>query len=193
MHAGGTFSQLVVLGCKASIAVLLLAAGGAKVADLAGFAATVRMFLPRRARRVSAPSLMLAASIAAGEVVTGAASLSMPALGWLNPVVLVICCGFVVTWTVGYAAHSGRPCRCFGALSRRGFTAAGIGRAAGLAVAAAVATASVPAGAIQLSVLTRLGLLAGGVLVAAGAFSAAAAVAAKREPGWALWRRFRFI
>lgn len=178
MHAEGVFAQLVVFGGKASIAVLLLAAGGAKLADLAGFASTVQMFSPRHARP-------LAVVIAAGEIAAGAASLSMPAVGWLNLVVLVICCAFLVVWGVGYVRHSGRPCRCFGALSRRGFTAGGIGRAAGLTLAAAVATVGVPPAAIQLSLLTRLGLLAGSALVAMAAFSAAAAAGAKREPRWA--------
>jgi hypothetical protein len=186
VHAEGIFLQLAVLSAKASIAVLLLAAGGAKLADLAGFAATVRLFVP-------GPARALAAVIAAGEVAAGAASLSMPAVGWLNPAVLVICCCFLVVWAVGYVRHAGRPCRCFGALSRRGFTVAGIGRGAGLALMAAAATVSVPEAAIQLSLLTRLGLLAGGALVAMAAFSAAAAVGNKREPGWVLWRRFRFI
>jgi hypothetical protein len=188
VRADTTPLALAVLGCKASIAVLLLAAGGAKLADLAGFSATVRLFVP-----VPALSSAAAAVIAAGEVATGAASLSMPAVGWINLAVLVVCCGFLAVWIVGYARHAGRPCRCFGALSRRGFTAAGIGRAAGLLAAAAVATASVPPTAVQLSVVTRLGLLAGGALVAGAAFSAAAAAGAKRETGWALWRRFRFI
>lgn len=192
MQAHAIFLQLIVLGCKASIAVLLLTAGGAKVADRAGFAGTVRMFLPGPARRVPAPAAVLAFVIAAGELAAGAASLAMPGVGWLNPAVLVICGGFVVVWTVGYWRHGGRPCRCFGALSRRGFTVAGIGRAAGFALAAALATATVPAAAIQLSGLTRLGLLGGAVLVAAAAFSAAAAAGAKREAGWALWRGFRF-
>jgi len=178
MHADGAFLQLVVLGCKASIAVLLLAAGGAKLADLAGFASTVRLFVPGHARA-------LAAAIAIGEIVAGSASLSMPAVRWLSPAVLVICCCFLAAWTVGYARHSGRPCRCFGALSRRGFTAAGIGRAAGLTLAALAATARVPQVAIQLSLLTRFGLLAGAALVATAAFSAAAAAGAKREPGLA--------
>lgn len=186
MHAEGVFLQLAVLACKASLAVLLLAAGGAKLADLAGFAATVRLFVPGRLPRAPAVSSVLAAAIAAGEVVAGAASLSMPAAGWINPVVLVICCCFAAVWTVGYVRHAGRPCRCFGALSRRGFTMAGIGRAAGLTLAAAAATASVPQVSIELSLLTRLGLLAGGALVAMAAFSAAAAAAAaagaKRGP-----------
>lgn len=176
MHAGGIFAQIAVLACKASIAVLLLAAGGAKLADLAGFAATVRLFVPGRA-------WALAAVIAAGEIGAGAASLSLPAVGWLNQAVFVICCGFLVVWAVGYARHAGRPCRCFGALSKRGFTLAGIGRAAGLTVAAFAATASVPGVAIRLSLLTRLGLLAGAALVAAAAFSAAAVAGAGREPG----------
>ena len=178
MHAGGSFLQLAVLGCKASIAVLLLAAGGAKLADLGGFAATVRLFVPGYARA-------LAASIAAGEVVAGAASLSLPAVGWLNPAVLGICCCFVVVSAVGYSRYPGHLCRCFGALSRRGLTRAGIARAAALTLAAAAATASVPPVAIKLSLLTRLGLLGGGALVAMAAFSAAAAAGAKREPGWA--------
>lgn len=184
MHAGGIFAQIAVLACKASIAVLLLTAGGAKLADLAGFAATVRLFVPVRA---------LAVVIAAGEIGAGAASLSLPAVGWLNQAVFVICCGFLVVWAVGYARHAGRPCRCFGALSKRGFTLAGIGRAAGLTVAAFAATASVPGVAVRLSLLTRLGLLAGAALVAAAAFSAAAAAGARREPGIVLWRGFRFI
>jgi hypothetical protein len=192
VHAEGIFLQLAVLGCKASIAVLLLAAGGAKLADLAGFSATVRLFVPSRVPRAPATSSVLAAVIAVGEVVAGAASLSMPAVGWLNPAVLVICCCFAVVWTVGYVRHAGRPCRCFGALSRRGFTQAGIGRAAGLTLAAAAATASVPQVAIELSLPTRLGLLAGGALVAMAAFSAAAAAGAKQEPELALWRRSRF-
>ncbi len=36
----------VALACKAVVAVLLVAAGGAKLADLPGFAASVRLFLP---------------------------------------------------------------------------------------------------------------------------------------------------
>lgn len=184
MHAQDVFLQLAVLGCKASIAVLLLAAGGAKLADRAGFAATVRLFVPGRLLRAQGISSVLAWMIAAGEMLTGVVSLSLPAVGWLNPAVLAICCCFLVVWTVGYARHPDRPCRCLGALSQRGFTLAGIGRAAGLTLAATAATASVPQVATQLSVLTRLGLLAGGVLVATAAFSAAAAAGAKREPGW---------
>jgi hypothetical protein len=185
VHAHAIVLQIAVLGAKTSIAVLLLAAGGAKLADRAGFAATVRLFVPGAVPGALAVSSVLAAVIAMGEIVTGVASLSLPAVGWVNPVVLVICCGFLVTWTVGYARHAGRPCRCFGALSRRGFTRAGIGRAACLTLAAVAATAAVPQAALQLTLVTRLGLLAGGTLVAVAAFTAAAAAGAKPEPGLA--------
>jgi hypothetical protein len=190
VHVTGS-AAVVVLACKAFIAVLLLTAGGAKLAGLAGFAETVRLFVPRRMPR--GVRLAVAACIGGGELGVGAASLSVPAAGWLNPVVLAICGCFLLTLTFGYVRHRGRPCRCFGALSRRGFTTAGIGRAAGLVAAAAAATASVPPRAITLSPPTRLGLLACGLLVGAAAYSAAAAVGAKRQPWWALWCGYRFI
>lgn len=183
VYVTGTAAVTAVLGCKASIAVLLLAAGGAKLADLSGFAATVRLFAPRRVP----PGLPLvaAACVAVGEVSVGAASLSAPATGWLNPAVLAICCAFLAAGTVGYVRYRDRPCRCFGALSRRGFTALGLGRAAGLLGAAVAASATVPPLAISLSPSTRLGLLACGLLVAGATYAAAAAVGAKRGPGWA--------
>jgi len=36
----------VILSAKAGLAVLLVVAGGAKLADVAGFGAAVRLFLP---------------------------------------------------------------------------------------------------------------------------------------------------
>src|SRR5665811_1289113 len=115
-----------VLACKAVVAVLLVAAGGAKLADLPGFAASVSLFLPgTTARR---PARTVAAGIAAGEIMAGAASLSSPRASWLNLVVLAICCGFVAVSAAGYRWHRGRSCRCLGALSRRRFNLAGLGR-----------------------------------------------------------------
>ena len=165
----------VVLGCKAVVAVLLAAAGGAKLADLSGFAASVRLFLPGG---LAARSLTIATALAGGEVAVGAASLSSPRAGWLNLVVLVICAGFVAVSAAGYARHPGRPCRCFGALTRRGFSVAGIGRAAAIALGAVAAAVPVHTALIQVGPASRIGLLAGALLVAAAAYSAAAAVAA---------------
>ncbi|HET7015809.1 MAG TPA: MauE/DoxX family redox-associated membrane protein [Streptosporangiaceae bacterium] len=171
-----TVIQVAVLACKSVIAVLLLAAGGAKLADLPGFASTVRLFwpVPRRG------SLLLAAGIAAGELAAGAVSLSVPQVGWPNAVVLVICVAFLVTWTVGYVRHRGRSCRCFGALSARGFDRTGIVRSAVLVLAALAALAPVPTRAVQLGLGGQLALLAGGALIACAAFSAAAAVGRSR-------------
>jgi hypothetical protein len=178
----------VVLAGKAVVAVLLVAAGGAKLADLPGFAASVRLFVPDP----GGPRLgrCVALGIAAGEVTAGAASLSSPRASWLNLVVLAICCGFVAVAAAGYRWHRGRSCRCFGALSRRRFNLAGLGRSVLIALGAGVATAPVRAAAIQLSPADRIGLLAGALLVAGAAFSAAAAIGAGRgasdaQPGWA--------
>lgn len=188
MPAAGLPAQVVVLGCRAAIAVLLLAAGGAKLADLPGFASAVRLFLPG-----AVPTALprgLAGAVAVIELTLGAGSLALPSLRWLSGGVLVICCCFLAVNLAGYARHRGQSCRCFGGLSRGGFGAAGIIRAAGLTLAAGVALAGVPQRAVTLSTVAELGLLAAGALVAVAAFSAAAAVGGRpsarpgARPGW---------
>ncbi len=182
----------LALACKAAIAVLLVAAGGAKIADLAGFAATVRLFLPGflrgflPARTAQALPRMVAATIAVSESAIGAASLSSPLAGWLNLVVLVLCGGFVVVAVMGYLRHPGRACRCFGALSGRAFNLAAIGRAALIAAAAVIATTPVSAAMLRLGGAGRLGLLAGAALIAWCAYTAANTTGAGRDaqPGW---------
>jgi hypothetical protein len=162
---------VTVLAVKAAIAVLLVSAGGAKLADLAGFTSAVRLlapgFIPQPAVRA------LAGGIASGEVAVGAASLTSPALGWLNLVVLAVCCGFAAVSAAGYIWHREQACRCFGALSKRTFNAAGLYRAVLLAACAVVATVHVRPSLIQLGPLARLALLGGCLLVAASAARAA--------------------
>ncbi len=175
---------ILVLGAKTLTAVLLLAAGAAKLADLPGFAASVRLFLPRSlAGRLPRPAALC---IAVGEAALGAASLAAPLAGWVNFAVLAVACGFVVVAGAGYRWHRGLACRCFGALSRRAFSAAGIGRAALIALGAAAATMPASRPLMQVGVAGRLGLLAGGAMVAVCAYSAAAALGAKaaQDPGW---------
>lgn len=182
---------VAVLSCKAVIAVLLLAAGGAKLADLPGFAGTVRLFVPRSSGAASLDwqtqavrsadgspqiALRLATGIAAGELAVGAVSLSVPQARWPNLIVLASCVAFLVTWSIGYGRHRGRSCRCFGALSARGFDRAGIVRAAVLVLAALAATTAVPVHAVQLGLGGQLALLAGGALIACATYSAAAVV-----------------
>ncbi|MGN6792683.1 MAG: MauE/DoxX family redox-associated membrane protein [Streptosporangiaceae bacterium] len=180
----------VTLACKDAIAVLLVAAGGAKLADLAGFAATVRLFLPAR----TAPTVRRAVAmiIAGAEVVVGAASLSSPLAGWLNLAVLALCCVFVVASAVGYRRHPGRACRCFGALSGRSFDLAGVARGVLLAIGAALAARPVSPSLLQTGTLGRLGLAAGAAFIAWCAYTAAAAIGAggdtrpvsQVQPGW---------
>lgn len=175
---------VLALGCKAAVAVLLIAAGGAKLADLTGFAATVRQFWPARwqARVWAGSARRVAVVIAAAETVLGTASLSSPAARWLNLAVLALSAGFVMVAAAGYRWHRGRSCRCFGALSRRGFSLAGVGRASLIALAAAVATFPADPALTRLGLPGRLGLLAGALLVALAARSAAAAAGVLSPP-----------
>ena len=172
MLVTGTLPQAGVLAAKAGIAVLLIAAGGAKLAGLRGFAGSVRLFVP--ASLPGRAVLGLSGVIAGGELAAGAASLGWPRSAWLNVVVLGICAGFLVVSVAGYARYRGRPCRCFGALSSRGFSGYGVLRAGGLVLAALAGLMPVPVSSVQLGAGAQAGLLAGAVLVAAAAFSAAA-------------------
>ena len=171
------------LCCKAAVAVLLLVAGGAKLADLSGFGATVGLFLPRGLRPVMLRGA--SAAIAAWELALGAVSLSSPLLGWVDLVVLATACCFMLVAVVGYLRYPGRPCRCFGALSRRAFGLAGIGRAALIAAAAAAAVLPVRPSLLGLAAADRIGLAAGGLLVAAACAVAAGAVAGGAVAGGA--------
>jgi hypothetical protein len=167
--------DLLILGAKSALAMMLLVAGGAKLADLDGFTATARMFVPRPALRTAVRAVAIA--IAFGEVALGAASLSVPAAWWVNPVVLALACAFVAVSAAGYARFRGRSCQCFGALSRRKFDAWGVARAAVIVVAAAVAMTGVRPSALAIPVAARAGLLAAALVVALAAFTAARALA----------------
>ena len=171
-------------GAKAVLAVMLLIAGAAKLAGLDGFAATVRLFIPagllRRAGPRAARWIALAAAL--GEVALGGASLAAPAAGWLNTVVLAVAGAFVAVSAVGYARHRGRSCRCFGALARRRFDRAGVGRAVLIAAVATLPLAGLPASSARLGLAGRGLLLAAAVLLAAGAFTAARVLAVVPDP-----------
>jgi hypothetical protein len=164
----------VILSAKAGLAVLLVVAGGAKLADVAGFGAAVRLFLPARAIRLASPA---AIGIAAAELAAGGVSLCWPALGWVNLAVLVLAVGFTVVAVTGYVRHRGQQCRCFGALSRRGFGRREVGQA--MAIVAAAVIAARPAGGaqLQLAATAQVLLLCGAGLTAAAARTAAGALA----------------
>jgi hypothetical protein len=172
------------LGTKAALAVLLLVAGGAKLADLAGFTAAVALFapaaVPRRLLRAAALAVVLA------ELALGGASLAAPSWRWVNLAVLILGGGFVAVSVAGYRKHQGRSCRCFGALSLRRFDAAGIARAALITAAAAIAAGPVRGAPVQLGLAAQLLLLFSAALAALAACTAARALAAARDArlGW---------
>jgi hypothetical protein len=175
------------LGAKAAVAVLLMVAGGAKLADLSGFASAIRLFLPAASPRPVLAGLPAAsAGLALAELLTGAASLCSPAAHWLNWLVLGLASGFVAVAVVGYARYRGRACRCFGALTRRGFGIRTLGQALLIAAMAAVALRPARPAQIDLGLADRLLLLAAAGLLVLAAFTAARALApANARPGMA--------
>jgi hypothetical protein len=182
--------SVAVLGAKALLAVMLLVAGGAKLADLDSFAVSVRLFLPRR--RTGSPAAgglltspasarRIAWAVALAELALGGASLAVPAIWALNVAVLAAACCFAAVSGIGFAFHRGRSCRCFGALSRRRFDLAGLARAAAVAALAGLATAPAAPAAVILTPAGHGLLLAGSALVAFVAFTAARSLAASRD------------
>ena len=168
-----------MLAARASLAVMLLVAGGAKLADLPGFAAVVRLVIPLRLPRALARPMAFA--VPATELALGAASLSLPAVGWLNPAVFVVCCGFLVASGTGYAFHRGHSCRCFGGLSSRRFGGGQIARSGALAVISGLAMTAVPSATVELGLASRVMLFLAGSLVALAAFSASHALGLARK------------
>jgi hypothetical protein len=174
---------VLVLAAKAAVAVLLIASGGAKLADLAGFAAVIRLFVPARAPAgVLAAAHYAAVTIATAELLAGAVSLCWPSLAWVNLAVLALSCGFAVVAGFGYARHRGRPCHCFGALTRRGFGLASLLRAAVILTAAAIACVTPrPAPQLHFTLAFHLLLLAGAAAMGAAATAAAKALLMQPE------------
>ena len=182
---------VAVLGAKALLAVMLLVAGGAKLADPASFAAAVRLFLPRRppgwaagpARLLVSPAgaLRVAWAVALAELALGGASLAFPAIWPLNLAVLAAACSFAAVSGLGLAFHRGRSCRCFGALSRRRFDRAGLARSVAVAALAVLATVRAEPAAVALTPAGHGLVLAGSALVAFVAFTAARSLDASRD------------
>ncbi len=166
---------VLVLAAKAAIAVLLIAAGGAKLADPAGFAAAIRLFAPARVRAL-VPAV--AAAVIAAELIAGAVSLCWPAAAWANLPVLALACGFTVVAGVGYTRYRGRPCQCFGALTRRSFSARSLVQSLVILAAATLAVSWPPAtNAVAIGLTAQLLLLAAASLLALAASTAAKALA----------------
>jgi hypothetical protein len=174
-------------GAKAALAVVLLVAGSAKLADLDDFAGAVGLFVPGRWPRLApAAPPVVAVVLAVGELLIGVASLCWPGLGWVNVAVLALACGFTAVAAFGYARRRGQPCRCFGALSRRRFGPRALAQALLISGAAWLAARPISPAQLQIGQGARLLLLAGAGITALAAYSAAGALAAGRiSPGMA--------
>jgi hypothetical protein len=165
---------MLTLSAKAALAVLLLAAGGAKLADPAGFGAAIRLFVPPRA---SALVPAATAAVIVAELATGAISVCWPAAAWANLAVLALACGFCVVAGIGYARFRDRPCRCFGALTRRSFSVRSLLQSAVILVAAVLATGSVGAAQVTLGLTAHLLLVTAAGLLVVASYTAARALA----------------
>jgi hypothetical protein len=174
-----------VLGAKSVLAVLLLVSGAAKLADLAGFAAVVRLFLPARVSARTAAGLPAAAVAAAAELLAGAVSLCWPTAYWVNLAVLALMSGFTVVAALGYARYRGRACRCLGSLTRRGFGALGLLQAVLITGVAALAARPVRPAALQFGAAGHVLLLAAAAVTALAAYTAAVVLTDRPAPGLA--------
>lgn len=135
-----TVADVIMLSARALLAVVLVAAGAAKLADLRAFAGTLqRLNLPGRRRRFAAASLVAGAELGLG-------TLSLAAV-WprvIDAVVLGVMIAFVVVTTVSVIRRTDVRCRCFGALSDSRFDAHALARALFLCALAAAIVAGAP-------------------------------------------------
>jgi hypothetical protein len=170
---------VLALAAKAMLAVLLIGAGGAKLADIAGFAAAVAMFVPLHApRRMRSLVPVAAAAVIGAELLVGLASLCWPSATWADLAVLALAGAFTVVATVGYARFRDRPCRCFGALTRRSFSARSLVQSIVILAVAALAALRPPGqAAVSVGFLTHLLLFAAAALLVVAARTAAKALA----------------
>ena len=118
-----------------------------------------------------------AAAIIATELVCGAASLCWPSAGWVNLAVLALACGFTIVAVIGYTRFRGRPCRCFGALTRRSFSVRSLTQSLVILAVAALATRPAGDAAVAIGLTAHLLLLAVAGLLALAACTAAKALA----------------
>jgi hypothetical protein len=160
---------------KVVLAVVLVVAAGAKLADIGAFGDVIRSFAAgqlsfRMARCV-------AVAIAVLELTLGGASLLAPKVTVLNWAVFLLAIGFVFVSAFGYAFRRGRPCRCFGALSKTQYSIGGIIRSCLLGAASALAALiALPAGWLNINALESALVLVLVVLLVLLAATAARAI-----------------
>jgi hypothetical protein len=155
------------------LGVVLLAAGGAKISDLAAFSGTFRGLPGLTAHRRL--SLLAAGLVVALELAIGMLLLLDFYRREVGIASLGLTCGFVLVTVVALISGSRLECRCFGSLARSSFDREALVRSLALAAIAASLVAIDHAGRTPAapSTVMRSLLLASGAM-----FSAACAVAA---------------
>ena len=171
--------NVAILASKSILAAVLLIAAGAKSASMSNFAATLRLFVPRRAG--SRLTFITATLIVAAEFALGTTSLAFPAIAWVNYAVLAFCIAFLTVSSIGYLFFRGRTCQCFGTLSQRKFDLGGIARSAVLLIMATITIGAVRSASLRLEAVSVILLLALAMLLSAAAFTAARALSAVPE------------
>lgn len=136
---------------KLILALVLLTAGAAKLADLQAFRRTLeRLELPL--------AQAAAAAVALGEIATGGVSLAGLFPHETNLALLAVTALFVVISAYGLRKHAGAPCRCFGSLYESRFNASSLMRSiALLALSTFVASADPNPGVISSPFAALLG------------------------------------
>lgn len=157
--------ELLLLTARAFLAVVLLASGGAKFADLRAFARVIReiQILPVRPEQV-------ALTIAALEVAIGLSSLAGVASQEIDLVVLALMLSLTVVAGAGARRRPGLRCQCFGGLTSSRFGIRSVAVSGFLALSAGfvvIASASVQPRNDVVSVSTAVTLVAGALFVLA--------------------------
>lgn len=119
---------------RGTLALTLLGAGGAKLADLPALAEMLATLVgaPRRSRLLR-PS---AVGVSLLELALGLALLSGLAVAAVDASVCTVAAAFTVVVAVGLRRAPGARCRCFGSLSHGRFDSGGLYRAAAVLGAA---------------------------------------------------------
>ena len=169
--------EVVLTILQAGVALVVLSAGSAKLADVRGFATTVSTLgVPR------AWSARTARGVALAEIGVGALALAGIAGRVVGVLLLALTVGFVAVTIFALRWRPQARCRCFGALSESRFGPISLVRSVLLAAAAAVVvvgghgTTGLTYGPLE-SVL----LLAIAALFAVGCAAASTAVALMRK------------
>jgi hypothetical protein len=164
---------------KAAVAVILIVAGGAKLADIPGFTTTVRIFVPVRTSK--AVSTVFARALSLLELGLATGSLAFPRIIAFDIAIFILCCMFVVVSVYGYIFHHGRSCRCFGALTARTFDGEGIGRSALMAGLAGFVVADIQPAAATADLTGTILLIVSIVVVGFASYTAARCLKVVRD------------